>query len=69
MKVFHYSLLLFAVRESLQQSLGLELLYGREVRGPLRVLKEHWLAEDASSNLLDQVAYLRDWMTKARELA
>ena len=65
-------LLLFAVRESVQQSLGFspfELLYGREVRGPLRVLKEHWLAEDASSNLLDQVADLRDRMTKARELA
>ena len=65
-------LLLFAVQESVQQSLGFspfELLYGREVCGPLRALKEHWLAEDASSNLLDQVADLHDWMTIARELA
>ena len=49
-------LLLFAVQESVQQSLGfspLELLHGREMHGPLRVLKEQWLAEDASSNLLD----------------
>ena len=60
------------MQESVQQSLGFspfELLYGREVCGPLLVLKEHWLAKDASSNLLDQVADLRDWMTKVRELA
>ncbi len=65
-------MLLFAVRESVQQSLGFspfELLYGREVRGPLKVLKEHWLTEDESNNLLDQVAKLRYRMTKARELA
>ena len=47
-------LLLFAIRESVQESLGFspfELVYGREVRGPLKLLKEHWLEEEESGNL------------------
>ena len=41
-------LMLFAVRETVQQSLGyspFELLYGRQIRGPLKVLKEQWYQE------------------------
>ena len=54
-------LLLFAVRESEQESLGFspfELVYGREVRGPLKLLMEHWLIEEESGNLLDKVSEL-----------
>ena len=54
-------LLLFAIRESVQESLGFspfELVYGREVRGPLKLLKEHWLYEKESGNLLDKVSEL-----------
>ena len=42
-------LLLFAVRESVQESLGFsrfELVFGHEVRGPLLLLKEKWLDEN-----------------------
>ena len=65
-------LLLFAIRESVQESLGFspfELVYGREVRGPLKLLKEHWLDEKESGNLLDKVSVLRYRLTKARESA
>ena len=39
------SLLVFAVRESVQESLGFspfELVFGHSVRGPLKLLKENW---------------------------
>jgi len=54
-------MLLFAVRESVQESFGFspfELLYGREVRGPLCLMKEYWLTEDEPNNLLDKVSNL-----------
>ena len=65
-------LLLFAAREAVQESLGFspfELVFGREVRGPLRLLKETWLVEDNEVNLLEQVSKLRERMSKAGELA
>lgn len=40
--------LLFAYRESVQESLGVspfELVYGRPLRGPLKILKEKWFSE------------------------
>ena len=49
-------LLLFAVRESVQESLGFspfELVFGHTVRGPLKLLKEKFLSnDDCSLNLL-----------------
>ena len=49
-------LLLFAVRESVQESLGFspfELVFGHMVRGPLKLLKEKFLSqEDTPLNLL-----------------
>jgi len=45
------------------------LLYGREVLGPLRLMKQCWLTEDKLNNLLDQVSTLRHRMTAAREIA
>jgi len=65
-------LLLFAVREAVQESLGFspfELLFGREVRGPLKLLKESWLDDDIQLSLVEQVSKLRHRMTKAGELA
>jgi len=43
------SLLLFAARESVQETLGFspfELVFGDVVRRPLKMLKESWLAVD-----------------------
>ena len=66
-------LLLFAVQEAVQESLGFspfELVFGHTVRGPLKLLKEHWLAEEEPlTNLLDQVSTLRNRLTVACELA
>lgn len=42
--------LLFAYRESIQESSGVspfELVYGRHLRGPLKVLKEKWFSRPA----------------------
>ena len=64
--------LLFAVRESVQESLGFspfELIFGHSVCGPLK-LKENWLSENTESlNLLDYVSKFRDKLKKACELA
>ena len=52
--------LLFAVRESVQESLGFspfELVFGHTVRGPLKLLKENFLSDDDSFlNLLQYVS-------------
>ena len=61
-----------AIREAVQESLGFspfELVFGRNVRGPLKLVKENWLAEDAPTNLLDQVSNLCSRLTRASELA
>ena len=56
-------LLLFAVRESVQESLGFshfELVFGHTVRGPLKLLKEKFLSqEDTPLNLLQYVSDFR----------
>ena len=65
-------LLLFAAREAVQELLGFspfELVFGRTVRGPLKLLKESWLADDPSDSLLDQVSSLRDRLVSATKLA
>ena len=64
-------LLLFAARESVQESLGFspfELVFGHRVRGPL--LKEKLVStEDGSLNLLEYVSNFRTRLTKACDLA
>ena len=66
-------LLLFAVRESVQESLGFspfELVFGHSVRGPLKLLKEKFLAEDnIQLNLLQYVSDFRERLCKACEVA
>ncbi|XP_069976068.1 uncharacterized protein [Penaeus vannamei] len=66
------SVLLFAVRECVQESLGFspfELVFGHEVRGPLRLLREKWLSSEGDSNILRYVMDFRRRLTKACELA
>ena len=66
-------LLLFAVRESVQESLGLspfELVFGHTVRGPLKLLKEKFLSDDDSSlNLLQYVSDFKNRLSKACDAA
>ena len=64
--------LLFAAREAVQESLGFspfELVFGRLVRGPLKLLKEKWLNDDEECNLLDYVTGIREKLTAASEIA
>ena len=57
-------LLLFAIRESVQESLGFspfELVFGHAVRGPLLLLKEKWLDKDPEKiSVLKYVATFKD---------
>ena len=66
-------LLLFAVRESVQKSLGFspfDLVFGQTVHGPLTFLKKKFLSNDVSSlNLLQCVSDFKDRLSKACEAA
>ena len=66
-------LLLFAVRESVQESLGFspfEVVFGHTVRGPLKLLKEKVLSqEDTPLNLLQYVSDFRSKLLTACEAA
>ena len=66
-------LLLFAVRESVQESLGFsqfELVFGHTVRGPLKLLRETFLSDDDSClNLLQYVSDFNSRLSKACEAA
>ena len=66
-------LLLFAVRESVKESLGFspfELVFGHTVRGPLKLLKEKFLSDDEMSlNLLQYVSNFKNRLSKACEAA
>ena len=67
------SLLFFAVRESVQESLGFspfKLVFGHSICGPLKLLKENWLFENTESlNLFDYVSKFRNKLKKACELS
>ena len=66
-------LLLFAVREFVQESLGFspfEIVFGHTVRGLLKLLKEKFLSDDDSSlNLLQYVSDFKNRLSKACEAA
>ena len=65
-------LLLFATREAVQESLGFspfELVFGHSVRGPLKLLKEKWLCEDTTLNILDYVSKFKEKLLRATEIA
>lgn len=65
-------LVLFAVRESQQESLGyspFQLVFGHEVRGPLKVLKETWLdkyppRKTSIRTFKDRLKFARDMASK-----
>ena len=63
---------LFAYREVPQATLGFspfELLYGREVRGPLDILREEWIQNpDTETDVLSFVTEVRDRMEAAKEI-
>ena len=63
---------LFATRDAPSELLGLspfELVYGHEVRGPLKFIKDKFLSQEEGSNLLDYVSNFRDRLKKACDLA
>lgn len=65
--------LLFACREVPQSSTGyspFELLYGRQVRGPLDVLKETWEGDNPveQANILSYVIRMREKMDFLAEM-
>uniref|UniRef100_A0A3B3Q649 Gypsy retrotransposon integrase-like protein 1 n=1 Tax=Paramormyrops kingsleyae TaxID=1676925 RepID=A0A3B3Q649_9TELE len=69
-------LLLFAIRDTVQESLGFspaELVFGHSVRGPLKVLQEQFLFSDhsqaPSTNILDYVSNFRARLHTVCELA
>ena len=66
-------LLLFAVRGSLQESIGFspfELVFGHTARGPLKLMKEKFLSSnDSPLNLLQYVSDFKTRLTKAWEVA
>ena len=66
-------MLLFAVRDSVLESLGFsafELVFGHSVRSPLKLYKEKLLSEyDSSLNILSYVSNFRHKLSEACELA
>ncbi|CDQ98863.1 unnamed protein product, partial [Oncorhynchus mykiss] len=66
---------LFAIRETIQESLGFspaDLVFGHTPRGPLKVLKEHILSPTPSSapkNVLEYVSKMRERLHTACALA
>lgn len=64
--------LLFAAREANQESLGFspaELVFGHTPRGPLKSLKDRFLAPPSPENVLDFVSCFRERLHRANELA
>ena len=67
--------LLFAIRECPQESLGyspFELLYGRQIRGPLKILKEQWFDDEAnhSNRTVSQyIDHLKQKLSQVRKIA
>ena len=66
------SYLLFAYREVPQASTGyspFELLYGRQVRGPLDILRNSWVASPQSSqSIVSYVMLMQERLSKVRDL-
>ena len=65
-------LLMFAIREVVQESLGFspfELIFGHTVRGPLKLMKEMWLVDDTQTNVLKYVSIFKDRLYKTCEIA
>jgi hypothetical protein len=62
--------LMFAYREVPQESLmfsPFELLYGREVRGPMQVLRQIWTDEESSEDTRSTVSHIIDLSNKIEQ--
>lgn len=65
-------LVLFALRDSIQESTGFspfELVYGHEVNGPLRMIKEKWLGREDPPSVVKYVSEFKNRLMRAREIA
>ena len=65
-------LVLFAAHESVQNSLGfspIELVFEQTAHGLLKLLKEAWIVEETTTNLLDHVSNLWEKLSTATHLA
>lgn len=65
-------LALFALRDSIQESTGFspfELVFGHEVNGPMRMVKEKWLGKEDPPNVVKYVSDFKDRLMRAREIA
>lgn len=63
---------LFATRETPNESLGFtpfEFIFGHEVRGPLKLLKEQWLSGKEEVNLLTYVADFKERLQECWRVA
>ena len=65
-------LVLYAMRSTKQESLGYspnELLFGKDTRGPMRLLFESWVEDEKSEELSVYVKKLRSKLVQVREFA
>lgn len=65
-------LVLFTLRDSIQESTGFspfELVYGHEVNGPLRMIKEKWLGSEDPPNVVKYVSDFKNRLMRAKEIA
>ena len=65
-------LLLFACHDSVHESLGFtpfELVFGQKVRGPVQALKDSFLSDDDSLNILDFVSKFKEKLLDACQVA
>ena len=63
---------LYAVRSTVQESLGFspyQLLFGREIRGPLKLLKESWVSSDNTVDLTEYTCNLKMKLNEVHKLA
>lgn len=63
---------LFAAREVPNESTGFspnELVFGHQVRGPLKLVKDVFLRDSSDTNLLDYVSTFKERLTKAWDVA
>ena len=63
--------ILFAYREAPQESTGFspfELLYGREIRGPLDVLKEEWETKSNKESVISHIMLMRERLESTSNL-
>ncbi|XP_069973541.1 uncharacterized protein [Penaeus vannamei] len=65
-------LLLYAIRCTKQESLGFspyELLFGRDIRGPMKLLYESWIGIENSGSLSDYVVKMKTRLQHLQEFA